>query len=116
MAFRVEPEAVTTASAEFHVSADNLYAAADYHGQYTDFGLLGTGIIVLFNGTHDDFQELLSKRLADAARMLTGSADELASAAAAYGRIDEAEAERLDGTYPPVARDAVPAMFGGEPR
>ncbi|WP_155373751.1 type VII secretion target [Catellatospora vulcania] len=113
MAFRVEPEAVRTAAGKYEDSGEHLAAAADYHGRYVDFGLLGTGFIVAMNDDHHAFQRLLSDRLANAVQALTGSARELTMAAQAYTATDAATAGKLDATYPAVERNSVPAPFGG---
>lgn len=113
MAFRVDPEAVRTAAGRFEDSGEHLAVARDYHDRYTDFGVLDTGLIMALNNEHHAFVRLLSERLANAMRMLAGSAQELAAAATAYQAADAVSAEKLDASYPAVQRNAVPAPFGG---
>lgn len=101
MGFSVEPDAVAALGKQSERLSDDAVQGKSYVVTNTDINLTGEGLINLISGGHHQVQDQVEeylKTLADPAASSTAEA--LATAAKYYRATDNANAKKLDATFP----------------
>jgi ATP-dependent protease HslVU (ClpYQ) peptidase subunit len=104
VSFSVEPDALRVAAKAHEQSVGHLVVASAYNTTHSQFEWYEVGLIAGANADHRNLVELLQQRLAQAAELLSRSAQELAKAGDAYERIDRRSAAEIDSAYPASER------------
>lgn len=102
--YKVDPEALRTAARDYTECSRHLAITASYHRDPSGLEFFENSILALLRCTHEDFVELLQRRLEEVAAALSGSGAGLIAAATHYETSDADSARVLDQTYPPADR------------
>lgn len=102
--FKVDPEALRTAARDYTTCAGHLAVTAKYHREPSSLEFFENSILALMRPVHEEFVELLQRRLEEVAAALSDSGVGLTGAAAHYESSDADAARVLDRTYPSAAR------------